>query len=90
MHRAQDQMTTITLNPREFWSLAIGGALLCFTAGVLMACLTVAVFVLPLRDTHTEREIESAFAKGAMVKIAASKARCQQWELKSRKVICND
>lgn len=83
-------MTTITLNPREFWSLAIGGALLCFGTGALIACLTIAVFVLPLRDTHTEREIESAFAKGAMVKIAASKARCQQWELKSRKAVCDE
>lgn len=83
-------MTAITLNPREFWSLAIGGAVLCFVAGVLMACLTVAVVVLPLRDTQAEREIESAFAKGAMVKIAASKARCRQWELKQRKVICDE
>lgn len=83
-------MTTITLNPREFWSLAIGGAVLCFIAGVLMACLTVAVFVLPLRDTQAEREIESAFAKGAMVKIAASKARCQQWELKAKGAVCDE
>ena len=80
-------MTTITLNPREFWSLAIGGAVLCFTTGV---CLTVAVFLLPLRDTQTEREIESAFAKGAMVKIAASKARCQQWELKAKGAVCDE
>ena len=79
-------MTTITLNPREFWSLAIGGAVLCFTAG----CLTVAVFLLPLRDTQAEREIESAFAKGAMVKIAASKARCQQWELKAKGAVCDE
>jgi hypothetical protein len=43
-------MTTIELNPREFWSLAIGGAILCFTAGVILACLVVAVVVLPLRD----------------------------------------
>ncbi len=83
-------MTTITLNPREFWSLAIGGAILCFTAGVILACLVVAVVVLPLRDDDTSRQVESAYAKGAMLKIAASKARCQQWELKHRKAVCSE
>ncbi|MCA3064014.1 hypothetical protein [Aquidulcibacter sp.] len=83
-------MTTITLNPREFWSLAIGGAVLCFVAGVLMACLTVAVVVLPLRDTQADQRVESAFTKGAMVKISAAKARCQQWELKARKAVCDE
>lgn len=29
-----------------------------------------------------------ATAKGAMTKIAASKARCQQWEIKNGKVVC--
>ena len=83
-------MTTIELNPREFWSLAIGGAILCFIAGVILACLVVAVVVLPVRDNEATDRIDSAFAKGAMLKIAASKARCQQWELKARKAVCDE
>ncbi|MFN8704137.1 MAG: hypothetical protein ACK51V_00435 [bacterium] len=83
-------MTTITLNPREFWSLAIGGAVLCFTAGVILACLVVAVVVMPLRDHEASQQVESAYAKGAMLKIASSKARCQQWELRNRRAICDE
>jgi hypothetical protein len=79
-------MTTINLNPREFWSLAVGGAILCFCAGVLMACITVAVVLIPMQ----EQQLASAHAKGAMLKIAASKARCQQWELKARKAVCDE
>ncbi len=83
-------MTTITLNPREFWSLAIGGAVLCFVAGVLMACLTIALFVLPMRDNETSQRVESAFVKGAMLKIAASKAKCRVWELRQRAAVCDE
>jgi hypothetical protein len=81
---------TITLTPREFFSFCIIGAIVSFTAGVALFAIFMALVVLPNRDAETLQRVESAYVKGAMVKIAASKARCQQWELKSRKAVCDE
>jgi hypothetical protein len=81
-------MNTIILNPREFWSLCIVGAILCFMAGVFLACITIAVFVLPMRDADSALRVQSAYAKGTMVSISKAKVRCSEWELRNEKAVC--
>jgi hypothetical protein len=81
---------TIVLTQREFFSYCIIGAIASFTAGVALFAIFMALVVLPNRDAETLSRVESAYVKGAMLKIAASKARCQQWELKQRKAVCSE
>lgn len=79
---------TIVMSPREFWSLLVAASIACMIAGVLACGLFVLLVLDPLRTANTAQAVSSAYAKGAMVKIAASPARCQQWELRQRRAVC--
>jgi len=79
---------TITMTPREWRAYTILCAVIAFAAGVVLFGLVVALVILPTRDAEAAQRIESAYARGAMVKIAASKARCQQWQLRAKEAVC--
>ena len=85
---AHIQTRTIVMTPREFWSMTIAAVLIAFVAGVTIFGVFAAVVLMPNRDTEAAQRVESAYARGAMIKIAASKARCQQWQLTNRKAVC--
>lgn len=74
-------MSAIEMTPRELWGLAIGGAALCFVVGVLMACLTIAIFILPRHNTETNQRVELAYIKGAMIRIADSRTKCREFSI---------
>ena len=62
----------------------------CFVVGVFCACLLMAVYVMPMREDETQRRVDSAYVKGAMIKISAAKTRCQQWAIRSGRAVCDD
>lgn len=79
---------TITLTPREFFSFCIIGAVACFTAGVALFAIVMTLVVLPNRDAETLQRVESAYIKGAMLKISSTPYRCQSWAIRKDRVVC--
>jgi len=81
-------MNNITITTRELWSLTITAAVVSFIVGVVLFALIASLFILPARDAESTQRVKSAYAKGAMLKISASKARCDSWKLKNGKAVC--
>jgi type IV pilus biogenesis protein CpaD/CtpE len=75
-------------NKRTIFALAL---LTIFCAlGAAIASMTFYFFVVPEIDAAADRRAESAYVRGAMVAISAAPTRCQQWQLRARRAVCDD
>ena len=76
---------TIKLTKRELITIVSVSVL----TGAAWLAIIVIFFVIPRRESESAVQIETAYIKGAMIKIAERKTKCVSWIIsKNGKVYC--
>lgn len=68
----------MTLTYRQFWAAILSGAALCFALGVAAFALFAALVIAPMREAEMAQQIESAYIRGSMAKIDATRKKFEQ------------
>ena len=69
------QNVTIKLTKRELITIIFSSVL----TGAAWLAMIVIFFVIPRRESESAVQIETAYIKGAMIKIAERKTKCTSW-----------
>ena len=81
------QTVTVKLNWPKLISIIFASGL----TGAAWFALIVIFFVIPRRESESAAQIETAYIKGAMIKIAERKTKCTSWIIsKNGKIYCDD
>jgi len=80
--------TIIDMTQRELVTFVVVGAVTCFGVGVALALTFVALVSMPTHDAETLRRVETAYARGAMIKIASRPTKCRDFILENGVARC--
>lgn len=78
----------ITLKTREAVTICIVGGFACLLTGAAIAAALIAGLHAAQAKKTDDDVMTSERAKGMMMKISASPARCQQWQARAKRIVC--
>lgn len=81
-------MKLTAMTQRELLTMSALTAIACFLSGAMLIGLFVALHTLPQRDAEALQRIETAYAKGAMIKIASRPTKCREFAISSGVARC--
>ncbi|MCA3067488.1 MAG: hypothetical protein ING73_11275 [Rhodocyclaceae bacterium] len=80
----------VTMNKREALTIIVGGGLACALTGAAI-CAAMMIALTSKKPVVDDADVmTSERAKGMMLKISAAPARCQQWQQRARRAVCEE